>query len=40
MSEPTLVVIELTLWDASKVQALLAKIEQDDRVLSVRVMSE
>lgn len=34
------VVIEITLWDESKREALLAKIEADARVLSVRTISE
>lgn len=33
------VVIEITLWEAGKIQALLSKIESDPRVASVAVMS-
>lgn len=33
------VILEITLWDATKVAALIAKIESDARVLSVKEVS-
>lgn len=35
----TTIVLEVTLWDEEKVQALIDKIEHDSRVMTVRVLS-
>ena len=38
-TKSTTVVLEVTVWDQAKVDALVAKIEHDARVMTVRVIA-
>ena len=40
MGQPTILVLEVSLWDGDKAAALLDLISHDSRVLDVKVLSE
>ena len=39
MGNQTIVVLEVSVWDADKVQALIRKMEADPRVIAVKEIS-
>lgn len=38
-NKSTMIVLEVTVWDQTKVDALVTKIEHDARVMNVRVLA-